>query len=231
MSGAMQISRVNRTKDQARTAYNRMGKWYDVLAGSSERRFIDAGLQSLAVAEGETALEIGFGTGHAILALARSVGSKGRAYGIDISDEMFKITQERVEKAGLTEHVELRRGDATQLPFEAGLFDAVFMSFTLELFDTPDIPRVLGECCRVLRVGGRLCVVAMAMEEHPGLMLRLYEWAHEKLPRYVDCRPIFVMQAIATAGFPVTDAVRMPMWGLPVEIVLAEKENCTESSI
>jgi ubiquinone/menaquinone biosynthesis C-methylase UbiE len=231
VSEAIQISRVNRTKDQARTAYNRMSKWYDILAGSSERRFIDAGLQSLAVAEGETALEIGFGTGHAILTLARSVGSAGQVYGIDISDGMLKVTQKRVEKAGLIERVDLRRGDATQLPFEADFFDAVFMSFTLELFDTPDIPRVLRECCRVLRVGGRLCVVAMAMEEHPGLMLRLYEWAHEKLPRYVDCRPIFVMQEIANAGFPVINAVRVPMWGLPVEIVLAEKERCAESSV
>jgi ubiquinone/menaquinone biosynthesis C-methylase UbiE len=231
MSEAMQISRVNRTRDQAQAAYNRMSRWYDILAGSSERRFIDAGLQSVAVTEGETALEIGFGTGHAILSLAQSVGSTGQVYGIDISDEMLKITQKKMEKAGLIERVELQRGDATQLPFEAGFFDAVFMSFTLELFDTPDIPRVLGECCRVLRVGGRLCVVAMAMEEHPGLMLRLYEWAHEKLPQYVDCRPIFVMQEIASAGFPVIDAIRMPMWGLPVEIVLAEKEKCARSSV
>ena len=225
MSETIQISRVNRTKDQAREAYNRMGKWYDVLAGSSERKFIDAGLQSLAVTEGESALEIGFGTGHATLTLAQSVGSTGQVYGIDISDEMLKITQERIEKAELTERVKLRRGDATQLPFEASFFDAVFMSFTLELFDTPDIPRVLGECCRVLRVGGRLCVVAMVTEEHPGLMLRLYEWAHERLPRYVDCRPILVMQEIADAGFLVIDAVRRSMWELPVEIVLAEKEK------
>ena len=231
MSEAIQISRVNRTKDQARAAYNRISKWYDILAGASERRFIDAGLQSLAVAEGETALEIGFGTGHAIVTLAQSVGSTGQVCGIDISDEMLKITQEKVERAGLAKRVALRRGDATQLPFEASFFDAVFMSFTLELFDTPDIPRVLGECCRVLRAEGRLCVVAMAMEEHPDLMLRLYEWAHEKLPQYVDCRPIFVMQEIANAGFPVADAVRMPMWGLPVEIVLAEKETCAESSV
>jgi ubiquinone/menaquinone biosynthesis C-methylase UbiE len=223
MSETTPISRVNRSKEEARAAYNRISRWYDALAGSSERAFTDAGLQKLAATEGETVLEVGFGTGHAILALARAVGSYGRVYGIDISDEMNRITQERVDEAGLADRVTLEQGDAARLPFETGFFDAVFASFTLELLDTPEIPRALAEWRRVLRVGGRLCVVAMAQQEKPGLALRLYEWAHERLPRYVDCRPIYPRQALEDAGFRVIDASRMVMWGLPVEIVLGEK--------
>jgi ubiquinone/menaquinone biosynthesis C-methylase UbiE len=223
MSETAQISRVNRTKEEARAAYNRISRWYDALAGSSERAFTDAGLQKLAAAEGETVLEVGFGTGHAILALARAVGSSGRVYGIDISDEMNKITQQRVDEAGLADRVTLEQGDAARLPFEMGFFDAVFVSFTLELFDTPEIPRALAEWRRVMRSGGRLCVVAMAQQEKPSLALQLYEWAHQKLPRYVDCRPIYPRQALEDADFQVIDATRMAMWGLPVEIVLGEK--------
>jgi ubiquinone/menaquinone biosynthesis C-methylase UbiE len=223
MSETARISRVSRTREEARAAYNRISRWYDALAGSSERKFTDAGLQKLAAAQGETVLEIGFGTGHAILALARAVGSSGRVYGIDISDEMNKITQERVNEAGLADRVTLERGDAAQLPFDTDFFDAVFVSFALELFDTPEIPRVLAEWRQVLREGGRLCVVAMAQQESPGLALRLYEWAHEKLSRYVDCRPIYPRQALEDAGFRVIGTTRMAMWGLPVEIVLGEK--------
>ncbi len=57
------------------------------------------------------------------------------------------------------------------MPFETGSLDAVFSSFTLELFDTPDIPVVLGECRRALRDGGRLCVVAMSKQGKLALML------------------------------------------------------------
>jgi ubiquinone/menaquinone biosynthesis C-methylase UbiE len=216
-----QISRVNRSRDEASAHYDRMSRWYDLLTDGSEKKMRELGLRTLDAHEGEQALVVGFGTGHGVAWLARAVGSTGRVCGIDLSEGMLEVTARRLRDAGLSDRVELRRGDALVLPYAAASFDLIFMSFTLELFDTPEIPKVLAECRRVLKSNGRICVVGMSKHGRNDFMVRLYEWAHRKIPGYVDCRPIFVREALAAAGFRITSAAVKAIWGLPVEIVAA----------
>ncbi len=216
-----EASRVNRPRQAARAAYNRMSRWYDALA-RWERRFVDAGLRTLAVQEGKRVLEIGCGTGYALVPIARAAGASGLAVGLDIAEGMLAMARARLERAGLPRRPPLMMADAVALPFADGTFDAVFMAFTLELFDTPDIPVMLAECARVLRLGGRLGVVALSREGGGG-MVWLYEWAHRRWPVWVDCRPIHARRALEGAGFRIVRAVETRMWGLPVEIVAAAR--------
>ncbi len=217
------ISRVRRSKLAARHSYDRLSRWYDLMAGSKERKLTDVGLAKLHCRAGEKVLEIGFGTGHSLLAIARAVGRAGEVLGIDISQGMLNIAQARVTEAGLSDRVKLTLGDAARLPYPASSVDAVFLGFTLELFDTPDIPVVLAECRRVLRDGGRICVAAMSKSDKEGFLVKLYECLHRHFECYVDCRPIFVRSAMADAGFSIYDAEMSSMWGLPVEVVAATK--------
>lgn len=218
------IKRVNRSKEAARASYNRMSRWYDTIAGSTEKKYRDWGLEKLSAQPGESILEIGSGTGHCLVSLAKAVGPSGQVLGLDISEGMLAIARQRLQAEDLSDRAELHLGDAAHLDvIPTGSLDGIFMSFTLELFDNPEIPRVLQECHRVLKPGGRLTVVSMTKTNPPGIAVRMYEWFHEHMPEYADCRPIFARRALEENGFKVRDVSLSSMWGLPVEIVLGTK--------
>ena len=210
------------SRKETKALYNKISKVYDLLSEHTEGPVRETGLSMLAPQPGETVLEIGFGTGHALVSLARAVGPTGKVHGIDLSDGMLAVAEGLVQREEVAERVELRTGDATSLPYPAESMDAVFMSFTLELFDTPEIPVVLAQSRRVLKTGGRIVVVGMSKEGEHGLVYEAYEWTHRHFPNFVDCRPIFVSQVIAEAGFRVTEKQNLQIW-VPMEIVRAEK--------
>jgi ubiquinone/menaquinone biosynthesis C-methylase UbiE len=218
-----EISRVRRSKEEARDFYDRISKWYDAIEGIWTKKSKEAGLRKLGAAEGEKVLDIGFGTGRAVLALARSVGEAGKVYGIDISPRMLDVASAKTAGRGYETRVELVLGDASHLPYDSEFFDAVFMSFVLELFDTPEISQVLSECARVLKKGGRICVVSLSKAGGIKPMRGIYEWGHRGFPRLLDCRPIFLRASIENAGFRILDASMTSIAGIPVEIVLAAK--------
>jgi demethylmenaquinone methyltransferase/2-methoxy-6-polyprenyl-1,4-benzoquinol methylase len=216
-----QILGVNRTKEQARHFYDRMSRIYDYISGPFERRYAFRALELLTVKEGENILEIGFGTGHCLEKIALSVGKTGKAYGIDISPRMMEVTRRRLQKSQLLDRVELYCGDAANLPYDDNIIYGVFMAFTLELFDTPEIPVVLEEVKRILKPGGRIAVTAMSKKSGESIMVRFYEWIHDRWPEYADCRPIFLENAVIDAGYTVTSGETAKLFGLPIEMVIA----------
>lgn len=215
------------TREQTRQNYDRMSRWYDLFAGS-EVKFTESGLRMLGVKTGERVLEIGFGTGHALAKLAEQTGDCGLTTGVELSPGMIEVARKRVYPFGHKQVQQLERcarivqGDGICLPFLSHSFDALFLSFTLELFQDAEIQLLLGECRRVLRPDGRLGVVSLVKQDT--LACRLYEWGHERWPAMLDCRPIQVRKSLEAAGFRVQVAKVETMWGLPVEIVLGRSD-------
>jgi len=190
-----------------------MSRWYDLFT-SSEKRFTDIGMQMLDVKPGESILEIGCGTGHALTEFA----NKGaNIIAIDISEKMLALARRKVQAA----NVGVCQADGLFMPVSDASFDSIFLSFTLELFDTPDMPNVMKECHRVLKPLGRIGIVSLAKQDTSAV--RIYEWFHRRMPNLVDCRPIYLQPVLKEAGFQVQESTIKTMWGLPVEIVIAHK--------
>ena len=101
---------------------------------------------------GSTVVDIGCGAGMDLLLAAHAVGPRGRAIGVDMTDSMLRKAEAAAAEAGVS-NVELRRGDALELPVESGSIDVVISNGVLNL--APDKRRTYSEVLRVLRPGGR----------------------------------------------------------------------------
>ena len=104
---------------------------------------------------GETVLDLGSGGGIDVLLSARRVGRAGKAYGLDMTDEMLALARENQRKAGL-ENVEFLKGEIENIPLPDGSVDVIISNCVINL--SADKDRVLAEAFRVLRPGGRLAV-------------------------------------------------------------------------
>lgn len=208
-----------RSRDQAKASYDKMSRWYDAVWWRFQKKLQRAALGDLRATPGESVLEIGFGTGHCLMDLARCVGDSGAVCGIDLSHGMAAQARHNLSAAGVLQRVQLVIGDAMQLPYADASFDAIFICFTLELFDATEIPAVLRECRRILRGKGRICIVAMSTGRRTPAM-RLYAWASKRFPHYLDCRPICAVRALQAAGFQIRAAQEVPLWGLAAQLVI-----------
>jgi len=104
---------------------------------------------------GEVVLDLGSGGGIDVLLSARRVGPTGKAYGLDMTDEMLVLANENKRKSGL-ENVEFLKGEIENIPLPDDSVDVVISNCVINL--SADKDRVLREAFRVLRRGGRFAV-------------------------------------------------------------------------
>jgi ubiquinone/menaquinone biosynthesis C-methylase UbiE len=125
---------------------------------------------------GDTVLDLGSGGGIDVLLSAKRVGRTGKAYGLDMTDEMLALANENKRKAGV-ENVEFLKGEIESIPLPDNFVDVIISNCVINLSSDKD--RVLREAFRVLKPGGRFAVadVVTRGEMLPAIRQSVLAWA------------------------------------------------------
>ena len=149
------------------------------------------------LSDGEVVLDLGSGDGTDVLLSARRVGPAGKAYGLDMTDEMLALARHNRREAGV-ENAEFLKGTIEDMPLPADSIDVIISNCVINL--SGDKARVFREAARVLRPGGRFAVTDVVAD--PGMD----ETTRRDMEQWTGCvagalTPAEFEAALAEAGF------------------------------
>ena len=170
--------------DQIRRMFNRIAPKYDqlnrIISLGLDRPWRKRALHLLAPYAPQRVLDVATGTGDLAIEIIQTISSAKEVVGVDISEEMMRVGQEKVHQAGLDTKISFERQDCTAMTFEADSFDAATIAFGIRNFS--DIPAAAAELHRVLRPGGVLIIAELSVPTNPLLRLGYKLYAGQIIP-------------------------------------------------
>lgn len=158
--------------------YDRMNH---LMSFNADRRWRRMAVRRIAdTSEPLQVLDLATGTGDFAIAIAQKLTMDSHVTGIDLSEKMLELGRGKVIVEGLSERVELLRGNAEQLPFADSSFDRVSVAFGVRNYE--NLQKGLSEACRVLRHGGKLVVLELSYPDNRFLLWCYKLYALKVLP-------------------------------------------------
>ena len=221
------MTRRTLPRDRARRFYDRTGRRQDTQL-VYERPALDRLVRHAAFEHAAAVVELGCGTGHFARALLTEHLPREATYrGFDLSPEMVRIARERTATFGPRATVERIAGDPP-LPLREGACDRFVSNYVLDLLPDDEIDAWLAEAHRLLRPGGRLCLVGITPGPTPlsRMIMGLWSHVHRWRPSLVGgCRPLELEPYLDAASAPwdLLHRSRIAVWGIASEVLVARR--------
>jgi demethylmenaquinone methyltransferase/2-methoxy-6-polyprenyl-1,4-benzoquinol methylase len=166
------------SEPQVRAMFDRISGFYDVMnsvmTAGLHHRWRARAADLAGVGPGDSALDVACGTGDLAIELARRVGAGGEVIGSDFSEEMLERARAKAPQLAW------EWGNALELPYASGRFDAATVGFGARNFS--DLDRGLGEMARVVKPGGRVVVLEITTPRKPPLSTFYRVWFDHVVP-------------------------------------------------
>jgi demethylmenaquinone methyltransferase/2-methoxy-6-polyprenyl-1,4-benzoquinol methylase len=163
--------------------FDRISERYDllnrVMSVGSDGRWRRMAVHALG-SEVRDVLDLATGTADVALEVARRIPSS-KIVGVDPSPGMLKVGRDKVQRAGLSDRIELREGDGQRIPASDNSFDAAIMAFGIR--NVPDRAACLRELARVVRPGGPIVLLELAEPEGHPFSFAARFWKRRVVPR------------------------------------------------